>query len=61
VHDQEQGDLVKAVGSPARQVIEAPAQPLRETEALKELLEDYDPGEGSELLILEPELGHASR
>ena len=42
------------------EVIEAAAEPAREVEALEELLEDDDPAEGSELLILEPELRYAS-
>lgn len=43
------------------QVITAAAEPAREVEVLEELLEDDDPAEGSELLILEPEVGYASR
>lgn len=42
------------------QVIEAAAEPAREIEVLEELLENYDPAEGSELLILKPELGYAA-
>jgi len=61
VHDEEKSDAMMVIGTTTRQVVEAAAEPTREVDALEELLEDDDSAEGSELLILKPELRYASR
>jgi len=61
VDDEEKGDAVVIVRSSLGQMVEAAAEPGRELEPLEEFLEDDDSGEGSELLILEPELRYATR
>jgi hypothetical protein len=58
--DEEQGDAMEVIGTGSGQVVEAAPQPTGEVEALEELLIDDDPGEGTELLILEPESGYAA-
>jgi hypothetical protein len=60
VHDEEERDAMVVIGSTRVQVVEAAAEPARKVENLEELLEDNDPAEGSELLILEPELRYAA-
>jgi hypothetical protein len=60
MHDEEQRDAMEVISSALAEVVEAAAEPAGEVEALEELLIDDDPGEGSELLILEPELGYTA-
>jgi len=45
------------VSSAGAQVPEAVAQPVLEIQPLKQKLEDEEPGEGGQLLILEAQLG----
>jgi len=59
--DQEVDDETKdnhgmIVSSGGSQVVEAVAQPVFEIQPLEQELEDEQPGEGSQLLVLEPEL-----
>jgi hypothetical protein len=61
VHDEEEDDPMVVIRPSGCQVIAAAAEPAGEVEALEERLEHDDPTEGSELLILEPELGYAAR
>jgi len=60
MHDEEENDPMVVIRPTGGQVIEAAPQPAAEIEALEELLEDDDPAERSELLILEPELRYAA-
>jgi hypothetical protein len=60
MHDEEQRDAMEVIGTASGQVVEAALEPAGEVEALEELLIDDDPGEGTELLILEPESGYAA-
>jgi hypothetical protein len=60
VDDEKEHDPMVVIRPAGCQVIAAAAEPAREVEALEERLEDDDPAEGSELLILEPELGYAA-
>jgi hypothetical protein len=61
VHDESQRDTMVVIGTATGEVGEATAKALNQSDPLEELLKDDDPGKGSELLILEPELGYASR
>jgi hypothetical protein len=60
VDDEEEHDPMVVIRPTGGQVIEAAAEPAGEVEELEKLLEDDDPAEGSELLILEPELRYAA-
>jgi hypothetical protein len=61
VHDESQRDTMVVIGTATGEVGEATAKAPNQSDPLEELLKDDDPGKGSELLILESELGYASR